>query len=54
MKLGRVFKKRKVKKKGEKEIALCEDVIERAVSRQMRLFKERRQAKWKYASASAF
>ena len=42
------------KKKGEKEIALCEDVIERAVSRQMRLFKERRQAKWKYANASAF
>ncbi|MCB1080277.1 MAG: glutamyl-tRNA reductase [Chlamydiia bacterium] len=42
------------KKKGEKEIALCEDVIEKAVTRQMHLFKERRQAKWKFANASAF
>lgn len=42
------------KKRGEKEIALCDDVIEKAVSRQMHLFKERRQAKWKYASVSAF
>lgn len=42
------------KKRGEKEIALCEDAIEKAVHRQIHLFKERRQAKWKYANASAF
>ena len=42
------------KKRGEKEIALCEDVIEKEVNRQIHLFKERRQAKWKYANASAF
>lgn len=48
--IGEIFQKRK----GEKEIALCEDVIEKAVIRQMHLFKERRQAKWKYASVSAF
>jgi len=39
------------KKKDEKEILICEDVIEKAVSRQMKLFKERRQAKWRYATA---
>ncbi len=37
------------KKRGEKEIALCENVIEKAVQRQMQLFKERKQAKWRYA-----
>jgi len=39
------------KKKDEKEILLCENVIEKAVERQMKLFKERRQAKWRYAAA---
>ncbi|MCB1109423.1 MAG: glutamyl-tRNA reductase [Chlamydiia bacterium] len=39
------------KKKDEKEILLCENVIEKAVERQMELFKERRQAKWRYAAA---
>ncbi|QVL58088.1 MAG: glutamyl-tRNA reductase [Simkaniaceae bacterium] len=37
------------KKSGEKEITLCENVIEKAVQRQMQLFKERKQAKWRYA-----
>lgn len=37
------------KKRGEKEITLCENVIEKAVQRQMQLFKERKQAKWRYA-----
>jgi len=48
--IGEIFQK----KRGEKEITLCEDVIEKAVIRQMYLFKERKEAKWKYASASAF
>ena len=39
------------KKKDEKEILLCENVIEKAVERQIKLFKERRQAKWRYAAA---
>lgn len=39
------------KKKDEKEILLCENVIEKAVERQIKLFKERRQAKWRYATA---
>ncbi len=39
------------KKKDEKEILLCESVIEKAVERQIKLFKERRQAKWRYATA---
>ena len=39
------------KNKDEKEILLCENVIEKAVERQMKLFKERRQAKWLYATA---
>ena len=34
------------KKSGEKEITLCENVVEKAVQRQMQLFKERKQAKW--------
>ncbi|WP_194847648.1 glutamyl-tRNA reductase [Candidatus Neptunochlamydia vexilliferae] len=37
------------KNRGEKEIALCETVIEKAVARQMQLFKKRKQAKWFYA-----
>ena len=37
------------KKSGEKEITLCENVVEKAVQRQMQLFKERKQAKWRYA-----
>ncbi|NGX51680.1 MAG: Glutamyl-tRNA reductase [Chlamydiae bacterium] len=48
--IGEIFQK----KRGEKEIALCEDLIEKAVTRQMHLFKERREAKWKFANASAF
>jgi len=39
------------KKKDEKEIFLCENVIEKAVERQIKLFNERRQAKWRYATA---
>lgn len=39
------------KKKDAKEILLCENVIEKAVIRQMQLFNERRQAKWRYAAA---
>lgn len=39
------------KKKDKKEILLCENVIEKAVEWQMKLFKERRQAKWRYAAA---
>ncbi|MCB1107070.1 MAG: glutamyl-tRNA reductase [Chlamydiia bacterium] len=39
------------KKKDEKELLLCETVIEKAVSRQMKLFKERREAKWRFAAA---
>lgn len=39
------------KKKDAKEILLCENVIEKAVERQIKLFKERRQAKWRYAAA---
>ena len=38
-------------KGGEKEIKLCENVIEKAVSRQMNLFKERRESKWRYGAA---
>lgn len=37
------------KKRGAKEIALCENVIEKAVRRQMELFKERKKAKWRFA-----
>lgn len=37
------------KKRGAKEIALCENVIEKAVRRQMELFKERKEAKWRFA-----
>ena len=37
------------KKSSEKEVALCENVIEKAVQKQMQLFKERKQAKWRYA-----
>ncbi|MCP5503685.1 MAG: glutamyl-tRNA reductase [Chlamydiales bacterium] len=37
------------KKSGEKEITLCENVVEKAVQKQMQLFKERKQAKWHYA-----
>ncbi|MCB1115654.1 MAG: glutamyl-tRNA reductase [Chlamydiia bacterium] len=37
------------KKKGEKEIQLCETVIEKAVQRQMDLFKKRKEAKWRFA-----
>lgn len=36
-------------KSGEKEITLCENVVEKAVQRQMELFKERKQAKWRCA-----
>ena len=39
------------RKKDEKEILICENVIEKAVDRQIELFKERRQAKWRYAAA---
>ncbi|MEM8727362.1 MAG: hypothetical protein AAGE99_01415 [Chlamydiota bacterium] len=34
---------------GEREIALCENAVEKAVRKQMKLFKERKQAKWRYA-----
>lgn len=37
------------KKKREKEIILCENVIEKAVWRQMELFKKRKEAKWRFA-----
>lgn len=39
------------KKRGEKEIVLCETVIEKVVTKQMTLFKERKMAKWRYATA---
>ncbi|MCB1084520.1 MAG: hypothetical protein KDK60_00280 [Chlamydiia bacterium] len=38
-------------RKSEKEIALCETLIEKAVARQMKLFVQRREAKWRYATA---
>lgn len=37
------------KKRGEKEIVLCETIIEKAVRRQIELFKKRKEAKWRFA-----
>lgn len=39
-------------KRGGKEIALCDKIIENAVSRQIQLFKKGREAKWRHAASS--